>query len=225
MIRNVGVLKKEFVGMIPQAYRMYRSKAGPDVAAAKRFRQDYSREVRIKFIGVWDTVGALGIPLKVVRELLTHGKYDFHDTRLSRSVDHAAHAVAVDEKRVDFKPALWQRKPSPELVLEQVWFAGVHCDVGGGYRETGLSDIALLWLVEQAERAGLDFDRNYLEKIASPDVRGKLHRSYRGIYWTKKSYLRPIGKLGEALEKIHPSVRERMAAVESYQPRNVKEER
>ncbi|MEA2109028.1 MAG: DUF2235 domain-containing protein [Pseudomonadota bacterium] len=105
MIRNIGVLRKEFAGLIPRAYRMYRSKAGPDVAAARRFRKNYSREVRIKFIGVWDTVGALGIPLKVVRELLTHGKYDFHDTRLSRSVDNAAHAVAVDEKRVDFNPA------------------------------------------------------------------------------------------------------------------------
>ncbi len=221
LIRNIGVLKKEYAGLIPRAYRMYRSKAGPDAAAARRFRRDFSREVRIKFIGVWDTVGALGIPLKVVRELLTPGKYDFHDTRLSRSVDFAAHAVAVDERRVDFKPSLWRRKPSPELVLEQDWFAGVHCDIGGGYRETGLSDIALMWMVEQAERAGLSFDRDYLGKIARPDFRGKLHRSRRGIYWTKKPYVRPIGKLGAELEKIHPTVRQRMAAVESYRPRNV----
>jgi len=131
--------------------------------------------------------------------------------------------VAVDERRVDFKPALWRRKPSPELVLEQDWFAGVHCDIGGGYRETGLSDIALMWMVEQAERAGLVFDRNYLEKIARPDVRGKLHRSRRGIYWAKKPYVRPIGRLGPELEKIHPSVRQRMAAVPDYRPKNVRE--
>lgn len=221
LIRNVGVLKKEFAKLIPRAYRMYRSKAGPDVAAARRFRRDYSREVRIAFIGVWDTVGALGIPLKVVRDLVTPGKYTFHDTRLSRIVDCAAHAVAVDERRVDFKPALWHRRPTPDLVLEQQWFAGVHCDVGGGYRETGLSDIALMWLVEQAERAGLVFDRDYLDKISHPDALGKLHRSYRGIYWAKKPYLRPIGKLGEELEKIHPSVRQRMAALENYRPKNV----
>ena len=133
--------------------------------------------------------------------------------------------MAVDERRVDFKPALWRRKPSPELVLEQDWFAGVHCDIGGGYRETGLADISLMWMVEQAERAGLVFDRNYLEKIARPDVRGKLHRSRRGIYWAKKSYLRPIGKLGAELEKIHPSVRQRMAVVADYRPKNVIKER
>jgi len=222
LIRNVGVLKKEFAGLIPRAYRMYRSKAGPDAAAARRFRRDYSREVRIRFIGVWDTVGALGIPLKLARELLSHGKYDFHDTQLSRIVDYAAHAVAVDEQRVDFKPAFWRRKPTAGLVLEQVWFAGVHCDVGGGYRETGLADIALMWLVEQAERAGLVFDRDYLGAVARPDVRGRLHRSRRGVYWAKKRYLRPIGKLGAALEKIHPSVRQRMAAVAGYRPKNVK---
>jgi len=79
--------------------------------------------------------------------------------------------------------------------------------------------------VVKAERAGLVFDRDYLGKIIRPDFRGKLHRSYRGIYWTKKRYLRPIGKLGEDLEKIHPSVRQRMAAVENYRPKNVIKER
>ena len=79
--------------------------------------------------------------------------------------------------------------------------------------------------VLKKEYAGLVFDRNYLEKIARPDVRGKLHRSRRGIYWAKKSYLRPIGKLGAELEKIHPSVRQRMAVVADYRPKNVIKER
>ena len=218
MIRNVGVLRKRFADLIPKAYRIYRQKAGPDVAAARRFREDFSREVRIRFIGVWDTVGALGIPITILRAVLTPGQFEFHDTRLSRIVERAAHALAIDERRADFKPALWRRCPK-ETVMDQYWFAGVHCDVGGGYKESGLADIALLWMVEQAEAAGLGFDRDYLEDIAEPDVFGKLHRSRRGFYWAKQAYLRPVGELG-VLEKVHESVRERMAGID-YRPANL----
>ena len=104
-------------------------------------------------------------------------------------------------------------------VMAQYWFAGVHCDVGGGYKESGLADIALLWMVEQAEAAGLVFDRDYLADIAKPDVLGKLHRSYRGLYWAKRVYLRPVGEFG-ALEKVHETVRQRMEQ-SNYQPPNI----
>ena len=218
MIRNVGVLQKRFADLIPRAFAIYRQKAGPDVAAARHFRQEFSREVRIRFIGVWDTVGALGIPVKILRDILTPGKYEFHDTSLSRIVERAAQALAIDERRVDFKPAMWQRCPA-ETVMAQYWFAGVHCDVGGGYEESGLADIALLWMVDQAEAAGLGFDRDYLADIAEPDVLGKLHRSRRGLYWAKRAYLRPVGEFG-ALEKVHETVRQRMEK-SNYHPPNI----
>ena len=87
--------------------------------------------------------------------------------------------------------------------MEQVWFAGVHADVGGGYRESGLSDIALLWMVEQAEAAGLKFDRDYLKAVARPDALAKQHRSYRGIYWAKGLCLPSgTGMTDEELERV-----------------------
>ena len=106
-----------------------------------------------------------------------------------------------------------------ETVMAQYWFAGVHCDVGGGYKESGLADIALLWMVDQAEAAGLGFDRDYLADIADPDVLGKLHRSRRGLYWAKRAYLRPVGEFG-ALEKVHETVRQRMEK-SNYHPPNI----
>ena len=74
-------------------------------------------------------------------------------------------------------------------------------------------------MVEQAEAAGLGFDRDYLAEIAEPDVLGKLHRSRRGLYWAKPAYLRPVGELG-ALEKVHESVYQRMERSD-YDPRNI----
>ena len=218
MLRNVGLLQKRHADLIVKAYGIYRQKAGPDAKKARIFRGEFSREIKIYFLGVWDTVGALGIPVRVLRDVLTPGKYEFHDTRLSKIVNQAAQALALDEQRVDFKPAMWRRCP-PETRLEQAWFAGVHADVGGGYKEAGLADIALMWMVGQAEAAGLRFDRDYLEVLARPDVLGKQHRSYRGFYWIKGRYLRPVGELG-ALEEIHSSVRERMLKMD-YRPVNL----
>ena len=75
----------------------------------------------------------------------------FHDTDLSTHVDGAFHALAIDEKRKAFVPTLWTQQPhAGNQVLEQVWFSGVHSDVGGGYADSGLSDIALLWMMAKA---------------------------------------------------------------------------
>ena len=106
------------------------------------------------FIGVWDTVGALGIPdhLGVLNLLEEPNKYKFHDTQLNPLVKHARHAIAVDEMRQSFEPTLWTRTEGRDV--KQVWFPGAHSDVGGGYRETGLSDGALAWMVAEAEDKG-----------------------------------------------------------------------
>src|SRR5205814_3890156 len=84
-------------------------------------------------------------------------------TTLSRSVENAYHALAIHEKRCDFEPTLW-RKQEPEgsdQTLEQVWFCGVHSDVGGGYVEEQLSDVALLWMIEKAKSRGLGFREDF----------------------------------------------------------------
>src|SRR5947207_2001697 len=103
----------------------------------------------------WDTVGALGIPIPGGD---TH-KFAFHDTELSGNVHFAYHALAIDERRGPFQPSLWDFKPKPEQKIEQVWFAGVHSDVGGGYQEPGLSDIAMQWMMDKAGGTGLALDQ------------------------------------------------------------------
>jgi uncharacterized protein (DUF2235 family) len=104
--------------------------------------------VPIKVIGVWDTVGSVGIPADLARlDVLNFRRYyGFHDTSLGLHVEHAFHALALDERRKNFVPTLWMQKPEGKAKgqeLKQVWFAGVHCDVGGGYPVHGTSDIPL----------------------------------------------------------------------------------
>ena len=134
---------------------MYRSRAKPDVKSARQFRATrcHSQMVSVKFLGVWDTVGALGVPVGILRRF-NQKKYCFHDTQISGIVKHAYHALAIDEKRKPFAPTIWTTKPGREN-SEQAWFAGVHSDVGGGCPDTGLSYKALLWMVQKAAACGL----------------------------------------------------------------------
>ncbi|MFN8108488.1 MAG: DUF2235 domain-containing protein [Thermoleophilia bacterium] len=178
-IRSCGVIRPEHTDRIEQGFEMYRGSRARGASAAGRyhpghplsteatlFRRAYSfeDEVRVRFIGVWDTVGALGIPLAGRRWIdLLNRPWQFHDTDLSRKVDRAHHAVAIDEDRRSFLPTMWNQQPgAPSFqVLEQVWFTGVHCDVGGGNRNAGLSDVPLWWMVDRACRAGLRFKAGY----------------------------------------------------------------
>jgi uncharacterized protein (DUF2235 family) len=162
LIRNSGLLVREHFDLYEEAYNLYRGRddaTHPNSAMAQEFRRQYACEPRIRFVGVWDTVGALGIP---VQGLGTWSKdaYEFHDVELSSWVDFAFQALAIDEKRQPFQASVWTRDnpdKTPNQVLEQQWFPGVHCDVGGGYAEAGLSDAALAWIIEGAKRAGLAF--------------------------------------------------------------------
>ncbi|MBU9765641.1 DUF2235 domain-containing protein [Mycobacterium sp. TNTM28] len=163
LIRNSGVLRQENAAQIEQAYALYRDHhpdTDPRSVEAALFRKMYSHEPRIRFIGVWDTVGALGIP-RFGGRLATwfNRRYEFHNTALSSKVDEAYQALAIDERRGPFVPAIWsQSKPRPAgQRLEQVWFTGSHCDIGGGNPDRGLSDITLCWMLEKARNAGLAF--------------------------------------------------------------------
>ena len=141
--------------------------------------------VQIHMIGVWDTVGALGVPDDMV--LLDQvfddpDNYRFHNTSLSDSVCHARHAVAMDERRASFAPTLWDPRPAATgHSLEQIWFPGVHSDVGGGYPECGLSDVALMWMASEAKSLGLRIEEKLFEDI-TPNARGVLHDSVSGIW-------------------------------------------
>lgn len=126
---------------------------------------------KMTMVGVWDTVGSLGIPAIFggVSSLI----YGFLDTGLHPDILNACHAVAIDERRSEFPATLWTTPPAPGQTVEQVYFCGVHCDVGGGYADdptsgTALSDITLSWMISKAAPLGLVFDPGVLAKYPSP---------------------------------------------------------
>ena len=192
LIGNCGILRREHAYAVDRAFALYRSRARwtrPNTNEARLFRRTYAHSERqrdsdyplaedrtpIRFLGVWDTVGALGIPIpapvpKPVRRFLSR-RWSFHDVQLGSHVWHAAHAMAIDERRRPFEPTPF--KPQADApaaqTIEQVWFAGVHSDVGGGYPDPRLADITLLWMVERAQAHGLFFEPSWFRETASPD--------------------------------------------------------
>jgi uncharacterized protein (DUF2235 family) len=253
LIGLVGLMQEADMDYFPQVYKIYTSRKyrevlvrGQDLAAARDALRtlfpegeangqndklleavDNSRRTALHFIGVWDTVGSLGVPYGPLSRIAA-SRYNFHDTELSEAVNYAYQALAIDERRGAFPPTLWTRKAGrgalPEeqahkQVLEQVWFAGCHSNIGGGYQDCGLSDISFLWMVSKAAAAALDeggrplaFDEDYLRK--------KLHRSMgaladpaRGTWRLLPKHVRavmakpPAGK--ETCELIHSSVVQR----------------
>ncbi|WP_373187771.1 DUF2235 domain-containing protein [Halopseudomonas sp.] len=161
LIRKCGLLHIVTPCLLEKAESIYRNDdLAPDSEVCRAFRKTYSRTPRIHFIGVWDTVGALGVPGTVISE---RGKYAWHDTELSSIVDRAYHAVALDEHRATYDVPLWtsedgRQKPS-NLEVEQRWFIGAHANVGGGYGSADLlPDISLQWMMGKAEKAGLKLE-------------------------------------------------------------------
>ncbi|MEA2151386.1 MAG: hypothetical protein QOD69_3216 [Solirubrobacteraceae bacterium] len=213
LVRNCGILKPEHAGHIDAAYALYRSRGDrfkPTAIESQIFRRMYAHEdeTPIRFVGVWDTVGALGIPIDGIRLPFTDRLWGFHDTDLSRSVLSAYQALSIDEERGPFAPTLWtQQADAGGQVLEQVWFAGVHCDVGGGYADCGLAEIPLLWMADRARACGLAFEPGHLlvrapdpeaerralgERLA-PDRLAALHPSRRGWYRLLPRHVRRLG--------------------------------
>jgi uncharacterized protein (DUF2235 family) len=177
------------------------------------------QDVAIKCIGVWDTVGSVGIPADLAKfDVLNFRRYyGFHDTDLGAHVEHAFHALALNERRKNFVPTLWTQKPegnAKNQELKQVWFAGVHSDVGGGYPEHGMSDIPLAWMAsEVAPYLGIDFD--YLRTrrdMSGKWALGELHESFKD-FWTKLGEERRTpfaADRKDVSEKIHASVAARI---------------
>lgn len=228
LIRKVGILRKEHADRVPEAWIIYRKRdAGPDTDEAKVFREHYSRfPVPIHFMGVWDTVGALGIPGPL--NFIGRRRFGFHNVALSRSVDFAYQALAIDEKRLFFKPTIWEQNPDAESqILEQAWFPGVHTDVGGGEWPSGLADGAFRWMAEKAEAVGLALDGHYVDTVTAPDPLGPLHESRKFPYTLIPVHHRPIGAgvpkdqsvhLGESQETLDASALARYEADPTYRP-------
>ena len=225
LINNCGILKRPDAALIQKAFDLYK-KAGkankPGGEKSIAFRTEHSHPSReVQFVGVWDTVGAMGIPISFLG--LFDDKDEFYDTKIGRNVHVARHAMAIDEHREDFKPTIWE--PREGMDMQQVWFAGAHSNIGGSYRPdtdgSSLSYNTLIWMIEEARKAGLTVE-DYLEQGVNANPLATLHNSRRSFYRVKRKYYRPIdhGK-GEVL--IHPSVKLRWEQDAEYRPDNLQD--
>lgn len=221
--------RKDVKEIARRAYDLYRpSSLGRDDAKtqAARFRADEAHAARIYFLGVWDTVGALGVPGWKIAER-------FHDTELCANVDYAYHAMAIDEHRKSYEVVPWSANPG-NATMEQRWFAGAHANVGGGYEDDLLPDISLKWMLRKACDCGLYLGERKGARIKPDDVlpldggeyRSPVRDSYReflcgvnAVNPRGQRYFRPIGAtLNEAVDD---SVFRKIEQDPKYRPRNL----
>lgn len=197
-------------------------------------------DVRIKCVGVWDTVGSYGVPsgigLGALPYMFTYWTRGFRDTHFGRTVDVGLHAIAIDERRRAFMPTFWTLRPKAghdpaeaPPAAEQVWFAGVHANIGGGYENCGLSDQSLAWMLAQVqEKTGLRFNGVSIKDEVWPCSAGTLYSSsrwnwlnpYRTVFHQQPSGLwaslvRRLGgrrwRSARINERVHWSVKERLS--------------
>jgi uncharacterized protein (DUF2235 family) len=195
-----------------------------DLDVLEEFRKIHSLDydVGIRFVGVWDTVDAVGGPFHTsdVINALFH-RFKFPDHKLSGKVDFACHALAVDESRAAFQPLLWES----DSRIEQVWFAGVHSNVGGGYPKQGMSLVALDWMLRAANERGLRVvgtDSDYYAEHTNADDKLYDSRAGLGVFyrWKPRDMRRLCDKQKAGLPPVvHLSVLERIAhGTDGYNP-------
>jgi hypothetical protein len=186
MLASVGLLTKVALveERLPEAVHLYQGTKMPEGAfgeSVDEFKHDHCHAATVTFLGVFDTVGALGVPG------FERNTPRFHNVQLSDQVLCARQALAIDETRQKFAPTFWKAPPEPAVTddprVKQVWFEGAHSDVGGGYAQTGLSDTALYWMAKEAHQAGLVFDApllgRYVESGSDPICHNPLSLMYR----------------------------------------------
>ncbi|MCR8825715.1 DUF2235 domain-containing protein [Pseudosulfitobacter koreensis] len=254
MIRKCGIVTDTSTEGINAAFELYRKpgdqnhpdkrhilearrRLSPEFATSQEdldWRADGSEMVNIAYIGVWDTVGARGIPVSILGPVasLWNRQYKFHDMALSSLVRSARHAVAVDERRLFYRPAKWDNlddlkdKPGlnggdtgPDRKYQQVWFVGTHSMVGGSAKdEQALAVYPLLWIFEGAR--GLTQGTG----IRFPHVNGDALVNSKGVVpeegWLRNRFLRwregPLQKW-----ELHDSTDARWRGREDYRPRSL----
>ncbi|KAJ4985658.1 hypothetical protein SVAN01_08833 [Stagonosporopsis vannaccii] len=262
LIGEIGLLTKKGLNDLPEVYEdvQHRRDANyvpkhPDIPFARkpsandpRYTEELERrgltrlDIPIKAIAVWDTVGSLGIPrIGLLQRAGLQGKQSrataFYDTKLSNCVENAFQALALDENRSSFSPAVWEKPEGNRTTLRQVWFPGVHANVGGGYDDMQLANITLAWMMSQLEpflemREEYLFEQDALNegfyKEVGQGIRpwsfGKIYNELKGVMAAGGRTVRTPGQyhavdphtgrttdrpLRQTNEYIHPSVRTR----------------
>jgi uncharacterized protein (DUF2235 family) len=254
LICKCGVLKLGAPLSIEQLYARFRlydamtirslltSGLPHDASVEEQWLVKYSRSTKIKFVGVWDTVGSLGLPVGSMKAKIH--KYRFLDTHLRLDNENAFHALALDEHRKNFEPTFWTKTVktgAPSTAdraidkVEQRWFVGAHGNVGGGYASDPLAQLPLKWLMDKAATRGLVFRDQVVIDTAqvAPPVTDSFHEFAHGFYrFIARRYYRPVGLPPEEgtqatttriNETIDGSVFERWRADETYRPPNLVE--
>ena len=189
-IHLFGILPQSRSDLIKEAFKIYKIKDPVKrISKAESFIQKHhTMWCKIKFLGVWDTVAALGLPVKWISVLLDpFFPHKFHSFELSESVQFARQALAIDEERKAFNPVIWNplKKDEETKRMKQVWFSGVHTDVGGGYAEEELSNISLKWMLKEAVSKGLIIYEKSpaYKKLAEAEfnVNGMMHNEQKGF--------------------------------------------
>lgn len=222
-IHHFGILPQCRPELIKKAYAIYKSLSTDEtIPEAVRYKpatdfiaKHHTMWTTIEFMGCFDTVAALGVSqfavLDKIIDKIPAFQNKFHNFKLSRSVIRAYHALAIDDERKTFHPILWkgqyEDKKSAGQRTTQVWFCGMHTDVGGGYKEQSLSDIPLVWMLEKAIKYGVRlYDPGKI--TLAEDVDGLMHDSREGrlgrLYRRETRYWD-----GEGLPWIHQSVLDR----------------
>lgn len=180
MIGTCGILKAPTDASVSAVFKAFKSRRRTDDLTFDTHGPQSRTAVHV--IGVWDTVGALGVPFELPNRL-NPWSHHFHDTSLSCHVPFAFQALAVDETRKVFAPTRWTNVPVPSQVVEQVWFVGAHSNVGGGLESRDLSDISLKWMCDKLQQhpAQVHFKPGEPAGLA-PDEKGPIHQSRSGFY-------------------------------------------
>jgi uncharacterized protein (DUF2235 family) len=253
LITKCGILRPGAPLSIEQLYDRYKqgrakrridqlqSAASPDdFTLEEQWLVRYSTPTPIKLVGVWDTVGSLGLAFESIRRRMQ--KYRFLDTHLYRTNQLAFHALALDEHRRSFEPTFWTRTvrkgqpgstPRPLDQVEQRWFVGAHANVGGGYPSDLLAQAPLKWLMDKASAAGLAFisELDIDTSSVAPPVADSYGQFFDGFYkFISRPFYRPVGTLpmvgteattNRINETIDESVFERWRADPAYRPKNL----
>jgi uncharacterized protein (DUF2235 family) len=183
LLHMFGLIRPKHYNLVDYATVMLKAKQDAGTfAVAEDFNRTFSRECKPYFMGVWDTVSSVGWVWDPV-----HVPYTARNPDLSIG----RHAMAIDERRCFFRQNLWSA-PLPGQDIKQVWFAGVHSDIGGGYpeSESGLAKISLEWMLCEACKAGLLFDATKAARVLGyagghhvpPDAAAMIHTSLRDVW-------------------------------------------
>ncbi|PVH99086.1 hypothetical protein DM02DRAFT_565144, partial [Periconia macrospinosa] len=256
LIGEVGLLTKKGLNSLPEVFEDVRGRRDPKYvpknphvpfpnkpsANSPRYAEELERrgltrlDICIKAIGVWDTVGSLGTPrvgwlTRVGLQSQESKEMSFYDTKLSSCIENAFQALALDERRTAFSPAVWEKPPGNRTTLRQVWFPGTHSNTGGGYDDQQMANITLAWMMSQLAPF-LDMRMEYLfeqddenakyYKELGEGVRpwsfGEIYNSMTGLYALGGQYFetdphthRPTSRcLQQTNEYIHASARTRI---------------